>query len=119
MELSSPGTVPPVVRILDIGKYQYEEEKRARKQRVQNRGGEMKEVKLSYKIDEHDFQTKLRRAQQFLAKGDRVKVYIQLRGRENIFAEQAKDNVVRFATELGSAIESMSKQGNRITAILK
>ncbi|MBI4022755.1 translation initiation factor IF-3 [Candidatus Berkelbacteria bacterium] len=118
VQLSESAT-PPVVKLMDFKKYQYEEVKRVRHQRAKQRGGDVKEIKLSYKIDEHDFQTKLRKAQKMLAEGDRVKVYIQLRGRENIFAEQAKGHIQRFVGGLGGHIESMSQQRNRITAILK
>lgn len=115
----SGGAMPPVVRLLDYNKQRYEDEKRARKSRVKQKTGEMKEIKLSFKISEHDFQTKLRRAQEMLGKGDRIKLFMRLIGRENAFAEQAKERLQRFATELGGTIESLDKQGPRITAILK
>lgn len=118
MEVSGNAT-PPVVRLLDYNKQRYEEEKRARKSRARQKAGEMKEIKLSFKISEHDFQTKLRRAQEMISRGDRIKLFMRLIGRENAFADQAKERLERFATSLGATIESLDKQGPRITAILK
>lgn len=115
----SGGATPPVVRLLDYNKQKYEEEKRARKSRVKQKSGEVKEIKLSFKISEHDFQTKLRRAQEMVSKGDRIKLFMRLIGRENAFADLAKERILRFATELGGTIESLDKQGPRITAILR
>lgn len=115
----SGGATPPVVRLLDYNKQRYEDEKRARKSRAKQKAGETKEIKLSFKISEHDFQTKLRRAQEMLSKGDRIKLFMRLIGRENAFADLAKERLQRFATDLGATIESLDKQGPRITAILK
>ncbi len=117
--LVSSRATPPVVRLKDIGKERYELEKRARKHKAQQRSGGMKEIQLSFKIDEHDFQTKIRKAQQFLEKGDRIKLFMRLIGRENAFPDQAKDKIRRFATEVGRSVDTLDKQGSRITAILK
>ena len=110
---------PPVVRLKDVGKERYELEKRARKHRAQQRSGELKEIQLSFRIDDHDFQTKIRHAERFLVKGDRFKLFMRLIGRENAFAEQAKERIHQFASQLGKSIDSLDKQGSRITAILK
>lgn len=115
----SAGATTPVIRLLDYNKQKYEEEKRARKSRAKQKSGEVKEIKLSFKISEHDFQTKLRRAQEMIGKGDRIKLFMRLIGRENAFADLAKERLHRFASELGATIESLDKQGPRITAILK
>ncbi len=114
---SRPPT--PVVRLKDVGKERYEVEKRARKHKAQQRSGGMKEIQLSFRIDEHDFQTKLRKAKGFLEDGDRIKLFMRLIGRENAFPEQAKEKLHRFAAELGRPVDTLDKQGSRITAILK
>ena len=115
----SNKSTPPVVRLKDVGKERYELEKRARKHKAAQRSGELKEIQLSFRIDDHDFQTKLRHAQRFLAKGDRIKLFMRLIGRENAFAEQAKQRIQEFATALGKSVDTLDKQGSRITAILK
>jgi translation initiation factor IF-3 len=115
----SNRTSPPVVRLKDVGKERYELEKRARKHKAHQRSGGVKEIQLSFRIDDHDFQTKLRHAERFLAKGDRIKLFMRLIGRENAFAEQAKDKIRQFASQLGRTIDTLDKQGSRITSMLK
>ena len=115
----SNRTSPPVVRLKDVGKERYEIEKRARKHKANQRSGGVKEIQLSFRIDDHDFQTKLRHAERFLAKGDRIKLFMRLIGRENAFAEQAKDKIRQFASQLGRTIDTLDKQGSRITSMLK
>ncbi|MCA9388830.1 translation initiation factor IF-3 [Candidatus Berkelbacteria bacterium] len=110
---------PPVVKLMDFGKHKYEEEKRARKHKAQQKSGEVKEIKLSFRIGEHDINTKVKRAERFIKKGDRIKLFMRLIGRENAFAEDAKQKMIDFAERLGAEIESLDRQGNRITAILK
>ncbi len=94
--LVSPNSNPPVARMMDFDKYQYELEKKERKQRARQHAGEVKEIKLTYKIDEHDFQTKIERARKFLDEGLKVKVFLPLFGRENIFADRAIQQIERF-----------------------
>ena len=115
----SNKATPPVVRLKDIGKERYELEKRARKHKAKQRSGELKEIQLSFRIDDHDFQTKIRHAQRFLAKGDRIKLFMRLVGRENAFSDQAKEKIQKFAAQLDRSVETIDKQGSRITAILK
>ena len=73
---------PPVVKIIDYGKYKYSLEKKQKENAKKQIKSEIKEVKMSYKIDEHDFNVRLRNVQRFLSAGDRVKVVIQFKGRE-------------------------------------
>jgi translation initiation factor IF-3 len=73
---------PPVVKIIDYGKYKYSLEKKQKENAKKQVKSEIKEVKMSYKIDQHDFEVRLRNVQRFLADGDRVKVIIQFKGRE-------------------------------------
>ena len=88
----APQANPPVCRIVDYGKYHYQQEKRDRKQK---RRTKLKEVKFTIKIGEHDFQTKLNRARQFLSKGDMVRVSIFFRGREVVHASRGREMLKR------------------------
>jgi len=88
----APQASPPVCRIIDYGKYHYQQEKRDRKQRHRTK---LKEVKFTIKIGEHDFQTKLNRARQFLSRGDMVRVSIFFRGREVVHASRGRELLKR------------------------
>lgn len=87
----APKANPPVCRLMDYGKYQYQQRKRqqeAKKKQVQI---QLKEVKLRPKTDEHDLQTKLNHVRRFLSKGDRCKITIFFRGREIVHKEQGQE----------------------------
>ncbi len=102
----SPQARPPVCRILDFGKFLYEESKKQKDNKpVKNK---LKEVKFRVSIDQHDFETKLRRAEQFLFRGNKVKLTLQFRGRENEHRELGFERVNLAATEL----ESVSSPDN-------
>jgi translation initiation factor IF-3 len=88
----APQANPVVCRIVDFGKYHYQQEKRERKQK---RRTKLKEVKFTIKIGEHDFQTKLNRAREFLSRGDMVRVSIFFRGREVVHASRGRDLLKR------------------------
>lgn len=105
--------------MVDYNKERYEQQKAERKQRSRQRSGETKEVKLSFSIEEHDFQTKVRLAQKFFKKGHNVKVFMRLIGRENLYSDQAEQKIIKFAQDSGSVIEKLQKQQNTITAFLK
>lgn len=78
----SPGAEPPVCKILDYGKYKYEQQKKANEARKKQKTVDVKEIKLRPGIEEHDYQVKLRNALRFLQDGDKVKVTLRFRGRE-------------------------------------
>lgn len=116
----NPNLNPPIVKLIDYGKYRYELEKKKRDAKTKTKAPELKEVRLSRKIDSHDLNTKARRAKQWIEEGDKVRVYLQLMGREMIFAEQAKSIVEQFRDIAGGTYESEPKLlGNRIIAILR
>lgn len=94
----SPGAKPPVCRILDFGKYLYEESKKSKDSKQQTT--KLKEVKFRVRIDEHDFETKLRRAESFLDHGHKVKLTLQFRGRENEHRELGFERVILATKEL-------------------
>jgi translation initiation factor IF-3 len=93
----APMAVPPVVRLLDYGQYKYDAAKKEKEARRHQRSVEFKEIRLKPKIGQGDFDTKVRRAIQFLEDGDRVKVACQFRGRELTHANLGRDLLTKFA----------------------
>ncbi len=96
----APQAKPPVVKIMDYSKFRYEQAKREKENRKKQKIVETKEIRLSLNIDIGDFNTKVNQARKFLAKGDKVKVSIRLRGREMAHPELGETNMQRFADEL-------------------
>ena len=95
-----PNAVPPVCRLMDYGKYRYEESRRERESRKRQRTVELKEIRMRPRIDTHDFQTKVRQAQQFLEDGAKVKVSVLFRGREIAHQELGERLLQRMAEQL-------------------
>lgn len=93
----APQARPPVCKIVDYGKYHYQQEKRDRKQKHRSR---LKEVKFTIKIGEHDFMTKMNRVRQFLGKGDMVRVSIFFRGREIVHVSRGRELFKRVEEEV-------------------
>ena len=93
----APQAKPPVCKVMDYGKYRFEQAKREKENRKNQKTVDIKEVRLSLNIDTHDFNTKLKNAIKFISKGDKVKVSIRFRGREMGHPEQGYDNMKRFA----------------------
>jgi len=87
---------PPVCRIMDYGKYKYEQSKRDREARKKQKVIEIKEIKLRPKIEDHDFQVKVKNAQRFLADGDKVKVTMMFRGREISHSDLGRSLSLKF-----------------------
>ena len=98
--LMAPQAEPPVCRIMDYGKYKYEQSKREKEAKKNQKVISVKEVKLRPNIEDHDFLTKAKNASKFLAAGDKVKVTIMFRGREITHPELGKELCERFAEEL-------------------
>ena len=97
----APMAAPPVTRLLDYGQFKYEQARREKEARRHQRSVDFKEIRLKIKIGRGDFDTKVRRAIQFLEEGDRVKVTVQFRGREVSHAYLGRDLLVRFAEQIG------------------
>jgi translation initiation factor IF-3 len=97
----APMASPPVCRLLDYGQFKYEQARREKEARRHQRSVEFKEIRLKVKIGRGDFDTKVRRAIQFLEDGDRVKVTVQFRGREVSHAYLGRDLLLRFAEQIG------------------
>lgn len=113
--LISPNAKPPVARIMDHGKYRFDQQKREREARKNQKVVNIKEVRLSPSIDENDFQTKMRNARKFLEKGDKVKASIRFRGRAITHKEIGQKVLDRLASELAdvSSIESKPRMDGR------
>ena len=91
---------PPVCRIMDYGKYKFEQEKKAREARKRQHNAEVKEVKMRYKIDKHDYLVRVNHAQRFLKAGDKVKATVMFRGREIQHTDLAEELLRRLAQDL-------------------
>lgn len=96
----APQAQPPVCKIMDYSKYRYEQAKREKENRKNQKQIETKEIRLSVTIDIGDFNTKVNQAKKFLASGHKLKVSIRLKGRMMTHSELGIDNMVRFAAQL-------------------
>lgn len=98
--LISPNQEPPVAKILNYGKYKYELEKKAKEAKKKQHTVDVKEVKIRYKIDTHDYLVRIKSIQKFIAQGNKVKVVIMMRGREMQHSNLAFDLANRFIEDL-------------------
>lgn len=96
----SPNQEPPVAKILDYGKYKYEIEKRAKESKKKQHTVEIKEIKVRYKIDVHDYNVKINAIKKFISAGNKVKIVVMLRGREMQHSHLAYDLANRFLSDL-------------------
>jgi len=114
--LVSPNAKPPVARVMDYGKYRYEQQKKEKEARKNQKTQETKELRLSPTIEEHDFNTKLKKARKFIDKdGNKVKVSIRFRGRAITHTDIGKEVLERFADETSdiAVVESKPKMDGR------
>jgi len=117
----APQAKPPVCKLMDFGKYQYEQRKKnqeAKKKQVQV---QLKEVKLRPKTDDHDLQTKLNHVRRFLSKGDRCKITLFFRGREIVHKEQGKailDNVLEEIADIARVEQEPKFEGRTMHMIV-
>jgi translation initiation factor IF-3 len=111
----SPNAVPPVVKILDYGKYKYEQQKKANEARKRQKVVEIKEIKVRPNIDDHDYEVKMKQMKSFIEEGDKVKVTLRFRGREMAHQDLGIKVLERIRTELGEAtkVEQMPRLENR------
>jgi translation initiation factor IF-3 len=117
----APTAVPPVCRLLDYGKYKYEQSKKEREQRKSQRVSLLREVRLRPKIDNHDFESKIRSVRKLLGEGDKVKVTVRFRGREITHPEIGWGLLQRM-TESLQGLAAIARQpvieGRNMTVIL-
>ena len=119
--LISDKADPPVCKIMDYGKYKFDQEKKAREAKKKQHTAEVKEVKFRYNIGEHDYNVRLRSAQQFVADGDKVKATVMFKGREIQHADLAETLLLRLAKDLDAVAEIQQppkKEGRNMTLIL-
>ena len=107
--LVSPNAKPPVARVIDYGKYRYEQQKREKEQRKNQKTVNVKEIRLSPTIDDHDFNTKLRQARSFIEDEDKVKVAIRFRGRAITHKEIGREVLDRFAEGMKDIVDIQSR----------
>jgi len=115
----SPNATPPVCKIMDYGKFKFEQTKREKEAKKNQRIVEIKEVRMSPGIDVNDFNVKLRNAQKFLSEGNRVKVTVRFRGREMAHTDIGRSLLIRFAGACGelAALEKDPKLDGRHMSI--
>ena len=117
----SPNAQPPVCRVLDYQKFLYQQRKRLKEQKAKSTKVVVKEIRFGPQTDDHDYNFKLKHAENFLKEGAKVKAYVVFRGRSIVFKEQGEILLLRFATDLEeiAKVELMPKlDGKKMNKIL-
>lgn len=119
----NPKADPPVCKLIEFTQFKYQKEKEARKQKAKSHIAELKGIRLSIRISDHDMDVRKKQAEKFLERGDKVRVEIILRGRERGKADIAEEVIQRFVDILSEDRElrfeqEITKQGGKMTAIL-
>jgi translation initiation factor IF-3 len=116
----APNAVPPVCRILDYGKFRYEQSKKEREARKNQKQVEVKQIRLEPKTDDHDLEVKAKQARRFLLEGDKVKFNLRFRGREIFHQEIGLEMLERMAEELRdiSIVEQRPTMEGRVLTLL-
>lgn len=118
----SPTAQPPVVKLIDFGKYKYELQKKAQEAKKKQVVIQLKEIQIKPNIDVGDLNTKLNHCQKFIEQGDKIKIVMQFRGREMSYRDAGMEkfkSIMAQITEMGAIVEAEPKMmGNRIIAIL-
>lgn len=117
VEINS-STKEPIVKLLNYNKYRYQQEKQLKG--TVKKTNQLKEIRLGFSTDEHDLETKAKKAREFLESGHFVRVYLQMRGRENIFVDKAKQTLLAFQQRVGATIEQpITHLGKKVQLIIK
>lgn len=117
----APNADPPVCRIMDLGKYRYEQRRKERMARKHQHSATVKEVKFHCNVEQHDYDTKLRHIKEFLEKGHKVKLTLTFRGRENAHPDlgfQLIRRVIGDCAEFGSVSMEPMQMGRNILSML-
>lgn len=117
----APSADPPVCRIMDYGKFRYEQQKKQQEAKKKQTTIQLKEIKFRPKTDEHDFQTKVKHIRRFLSAGDRCKVTIFFRGREIVHKDRGKeilDRVVQELSDIAKVEQTPTFEGRTMSLIL-
>jgi len=119
--LIAPQAKPPACKIMDYGKYKFEQGKREKEQRKNQRIVNIKEVRITPSIDVHDFNTKVNQTVKFLKSGDKVKVTVRFRGRELHHTQLGQDLLVKFGeavSEVGTVEKAAKLEGRNMTMVV-
>lgn len=117
----APGAEPPVCRIMDFGKFKYQQQKKQQEARKKQTVIQLKEIKVRPKTDEHDYQTKLKHIRRFLDAGDRCKVTVFFRGREIVHKDRGLTILNRIVEDLGELAKTEQEpksEGRTMTMLL-
>lgn len=118
----SPNAKPPVVKLIDYGKFKYDQQKKANEVKKKQAQAQLKEIQTRPNIEAHDLETKLKKVYRFLEAGDKVKMVMQFRGREMAYREAGLEkfnSILEGICEYGATLEAPAKiMGNRIISIL-
>lgn len=117
----APKAKPPVCKILDYGKHLYRQNKQEQKARKSSKQGELKGIRITFRIDQHDLETKVRQAEKFIKQHNNVKVTLMFRGRESAYADKAKQKLDLFFNSLQDVAhmeQAPKKQGHTMFMIL-
>ena len=117
----SPHAAPPVCKILDLGKFKYEEQKKRHEARKKQKVIEVKEIKMRPSIDVHDYQVKVRSARRFIDEGDKVKVTIRFRGREMAHQQLGMDVLHRIRGDMDDVAkveQNPQTEGRMMTMVI-
>ncbi len=116
----SPQAVPPVCKAIDYNKFLYEEKKKKKEMKAKSKASEVKEIRFTPGTDDHDFEFKVKHAEKFLQEGDKVKAYVQFKGRAIMFQDRGQLLLLKFADRLKemAVLENMPKmEGKRMLAM--
>ena len=114
----SPGAKPPVVKMMDYGKYKYEQQKKAAEARKRQKVIEIKEIKMRPTIDDHDYDTKMRSMKRFFEEGDKVKVTLRFRGREMAHQELGTRLLDRVKEDIAKIEQYPRLEGRQMQMVL-
>ncbi len=117
----SPNTDPPVCKILDVGKFRYEAQKKANAARKTQKTQEIKEIKMRPNIDDHDYDVKLKSVVKFIDNGDKVKVTIRFRGRELSHQQLGMELLIRLSEDMAETAKMESRpkmEGRQMLMVL-
>lgn len=115
--------VPPVCRIMEYGKFLYHQQKKEKDMKHHQKGGELKEIRLTFAISDHDIEVKAKKAEEFLKIGDKVKIDMRLRGRERALQGFAREKIKKFIDALEKLIplkleRDLKKEASSLTMII-
>ncbi|MFH1778193.1 MAG: translation initiation factor IF-3 [Candidatus Omnitrophota bacterium] len=118
----APQAAPPVCRVMDYSKYKYEQNKREKEARRKQHVMHIKEIRMSPKIETHDYQVKLKHLREFIERGDKVKVSMRFRGREITHLDIGKrllDKLVKDIEDIGALEQDVKKEGRTMLMVIR